>query len=52
MDREVFEALKSIRALNRKFVSAIHEMNDRIKKIEKWVDEQDWQTLDVWLDMD
>ncbi len=48
MDREVFEALKELRALNRAFVRAIHEVNDRLKVIEEWVGSTQAGALDDW----
>ncbi len=52
MEREAFEAVKDIRRVNRALVTAIHKLNDRLKKIEEWVAGQNWETLDVWMDLD
>ncbi len=51
MEREAFEAVKDIRRVNRALVTAIHELKDRLKKVEEWVKGQNWESLDVYINL-
>ncbi len=51
MEREVFEALKNIRAVIRDLVADADLHTHRLKKLEEWVSSVQYEriTLDGWL---